>query len=585
MKLIFGWALGVMTLAAQGPLASRVLVIYNSHAASQAESLDVANHYVSERGIPAGNLCGISFPNVNQVTFTEWLTVYRTSVRNCLDQASGGRANVLYVVMSYKTPFLLVRPSPYTPASLDSHVADAWDAYSTSYFPSVPAGTHRYFANAQSAGNVYPEFKTLAAYRAEARAALIYSVWRLDGDSVATAKGLVTKAKAAEAQGGGLAGGGGTVYADLRFGPNPEVQLADNDHLSGDIDLNRMATMARSAGLTVVEDQNNAEIGVSPAPLTAPDAMLYSGWYQLLNYNPVFTWKTGAIGWHLDSASATSPRSGNSWAAKALQAGITVTSGSVNEPYLEGLAHPDIVTRHLLMGGNAGDAFLRGTAWLKWMILNIGDPLYVPFPGGRAPFNAPLAEDTLQVSRTWMVNGSVDITLTTSDPAPVGGRVINWTNFYYTTNVTRLPLTTTIPAGQRTATVSFSVTNPVANPEQYIAIRIYANFDGRTARNSVLMTSLLNVPYAASTSFQAGGSTQGAIVLNGTGALGGTVVNLSSSHPGVVQVPASVTVPAGTQAVFFKYISPAGSVAAPTEVTITATTGPFVATRKLTIQP
>ena len=56
--------------------------------------------------------------------------------------------------------------------------------------------------------------------------------------------------------------------------------------------------------------------------------------------------------------------------------GITVTSGAVAEPFLEGIPHPDTVFRSLLEGANAGDAMLRGTAWLKWMIVNLGDPAF-----------------------------------------------------------------------------------------------------------------------------------------------------------------------------------------------------------------
>jgi hypothetical protein len=39
-----------------------------------------------------------------------------------------------------------------------------------------------------------------------------------------------------------------------------------------------------------------------------------------------------------------------------------------------------------LEGANVGDAFLRNTLWLKWMIINIGDPLYRPFAKQRGPF-------------------------------------------------------------------------------------------------------------------------------------------------------------------------------------------------------
>ena len=66
--------------------------------------------------------------------------------------------------------------------------------------------------------------------------------------------------------------------------------------------------------------------------------------------------------------------------------GITITGGAVGEPYLEGLTHPDQVFLDLFLGANVGDALLRSTHLLKWMIVNIGDPLYRPFPQGIGPF-------------------------------------------------------------------------------------------------------------------------------------------------------------------------------------------------------
>jgi uncharacterized protein (TIGR03790 family) len=87
------------------------------------------------------------------------------------------------------------------------------------------------------------------------------------------------------------------------------------------------------------------------------------------HYNDAFTWNPGAIGFHLDSASATSPRGAGNWSGGALIKGITVTSGAVAEPFLEGLAHPDQVFLYLFQGANLADAFLRSTRWLKWMIL------------------------------------------------------------------------------------------------------------------------------------------------------------------------------------------------------------------------
>ena len=148
----------------------------------------------------------------------------------------------------------------------------------------------------------------------------------------------------------------------------------------------RAAQFARKAGLVVTEDSHEAEFGTPPAPARCDDALLYAGWYSLNNYNDAFSWMPGAIGIHLDSASAANPRGGKNWSANAIKKGITVTAGAVGEPFLQGLPRPDGVILNLFEGANVGDAFLRNTLWLKWMIINIGDPLYRPFAIKHVPF-------------------------------------------------------------------------------------------------------------------------------------------------------------------------------------------------------
>ena len=107
-------------------------------------------------------------------------------------------------------------------------------------------------------------------------------------------------------------------------------------------------------------------------------AIFYAGWYSLNNYNDAFSWKPGAIALHIDSASAANTRGGPNWSANAIYRGLTITSGAIAEPYLEGQVHADGLVHDLLEGANVGDAFLRNVAWQKWMLISIGDPLYQP---------------------------------------------------------------------------------------------------------------------------------------------------------------------------------------------------------------
>src|SRR5262245_17637003 len=170
----------------------RTLIVYS---ATSAESADVASYYALRRGIPAQNLCAITPPTAVMLTEAEFVATVKVPVRNCLNAV--GSANILYIVFSYLTPYKIATEKG--PFSLDQTVADIWDEYKdTSWFHPWPTLAHPYYAAAQSQGNAYLSFVSLADYRGQAGAKTIYSVWRLDAPNAALAKGLVDKAIQAE---------------------------------------------------------------------------------------------------------------------------------------------------------------------------------------------------------------------------------------------------------------------------------------------------------------------------------------------------------------------------------------------------
>lgn len=364
-----------MCVDAPASLSDRVLVVFNR---SDGASRDVAKYYAKMRDIPEQNLCPIAPIDNGTLGWKEYMTQVKAPIQKCLTAV--GRDKILYIVFSYQTPFRVEGPDKRAmnlDTALDQHVADIWDQYSSEFPMNRPK--HPYYDEARSKANQYLPFLSLADYRAQPDAMLIYSVWRLDAADPKLAKGLVDKAIAAE-----KTGLKGEVCIDRRW---PLNTIEDNGYGSGDWDLHRAADFARQAGFKVIEDANDAEFGTPPAP-KCPNAALYAGWYSLNNYNDAFTWNTGAIGIHLDSLSAWNPRTGTNWAANAIKRGITVTTGAVQEPMLNGLVHPSGTFRDLFQGANVGDAFLRNTNFLKWEILYIGDPLYRPFPNGLPPFAA-----------------------------------------------------------------------------------------------------------------------------------------------------------------------------------------------------
>jgi uncharacterized protein (TIGR03790 family) len=455
-------------------------------------------------------------------------------IQNCLNIV--GPNQILYIVFSFVRPFKLTAQNGKV-YSIDQYVADIWNQYTaTDAFP-YPGQQHPYFAVNQAQGNSYQPFLSLAAYRAQQGSLQIYSVWRLDGASAALAEGLVDKA--IEAEQNGLAG---EACLDLAHGPI--AKEFDAGVGSGDWELYMAGVFAGQAGFTVTEDSNPQEFGTPPAP-DCPNAALYSGWYSLDHYNNAFTWNTGAIGFHLDSLSAADPRTGSNWSANAIEHGITVTSGAVAEPYLQGLAYPDGVFLNLLEGANVGDAFLRNEAWLKWMILNIGDPLYLPFSGGLPPFNGPRTQGSLVLNPQFVVGPSQSVgTVNLPSPAPAAGTVVNLLSSKPT--VASVPASVTIPEGATSANFNVSVV-----PQKSNFWVLISSSGGITEENTLGVVPLLGGLYLISPSVLGGGPVTAAVVLNNNAPAGGTTVTLSSSNPSIVPVPSSVTIQEGSyQSVF-----------------------------------
>ncbi len=185
------------------------------------------------RQIPESNRCRISVASLDNLKQDEYETRVKAPVRKCLEAV--GKQKVLYIVFSYLTPYTVsIQDRGF---ALDSFIADIWDEYSTSR-PGNEVPSHGYFGEAQSQGNVYRPFVSLAAYRDQPRSSNIYSVWRLDAANAELAKGLVDKALVAEAN--GLSG---KACFDLQFGSVDK--LPDTGSASGDWDLHQAAAFAR----------------------------------------------------------------------------------------------------------------------------------------------------------------------------------------------------------------------------------------------------------------------------------------------------------------------------------------------------
>ena len=537
---------------AQTPLASSVLVVY---ASNDPDSTTVGAYYANRRGIPSANLCPITLPNPAATVLNnpDYQNSLKAPIQACLNNL--GAQNILYIVLAYLRPYAISPGAGLNYYALDSYLADIWDQYTTQTFDPYPTKTQPYYADHQSQGNVYIPFRSFASYRALGSLPLIYSVWRLDGPTPASAMALVDNALLAESAGGPISqipGSPANACIDMVVDPagNP-----DDGYRAADWDLLRAAQfLSATDHFNVITDTNSEVFGTPPAP-DCRNTALYSGWYNYGNYNDAFSWNPGSIGWDLDSGALADPRGGVWWGSNALARGVTVTSGPVEEPYLEGLTRPSGAILDLLRGANIGDAFLRNTRWLKWMILNVGDPLYTPFPGALAPFDRTVPANSLRLYPREVVGGNARIsgTLTLAEPAPPEGLTVNlWTD----NAALSVPPSVTIRGGKSRVTFPVKAAAVTGSTD----IRVTAQTPSMSVANTEVLDPLLSDLQSSQSSVTGGQNVTATVFLNASAPGGGVTVQLSSDTPEAAAVPTSVFIPAGlSQANFVVTTSPVAS--------------------------
>jgi probable HAF family extracellular repeat protein len=166
-------------------------------------------------------------------------------------------------------------------------------------------------------------------------------------------------------------------------------------------------------------------------------------------------------------------------------------------------------------------------------------------------------DTTSPVGGYQVINGTVTLTA----PAPAGGAVVALSTNNAAVNV---PPTVTIPEGQTTAGIVLGTT-PVAAPQRG---NVSASFNGTAKRIAVTVRApaarfALQTPGPVT-----GGQPEtGKVTSEVPAGPNGLVVTLSSGNPGVLNVPATVTIPAGQSSVSFPFTTTPVSV--PTTVFVT----------------
>ncbi len=177
-----------------------------------------------------------------------------------------------------------------------------------------------------------------------------------------------------------------------------------------------------------------------------------------------------------------------------------------------------------------------------------------------------------------LASGSTaNLTVNLTSPAPAGGVTVNFT----TTNpLLTVPATLAFAQGQTTGTIQVSST---AINSQAIVF-VIGSLNGTTYRAGVRLVSPAPSAVSVTGGVISGASTQTGTVMLGVAApTGGVSVRLSSSLPGVVSVPALITIPAGQTSAHFTVTTYAPGVQQ--IATVTASTAGGSATTHVTVNP
>src|SRR5438128_11763023 len=133
---------------------------------------------MAKRHIPESHKCALKIDDQESQAYTllPWTDVdklVKSPIKKCLEAV--GKKKILYIVLTYETPFKTYQLPPGYGMSLDQYVADIWEEVGAAGREQNP-----YHLSAHGSG-LPPHYLPLAAYREQPKAKLIYSVWRLDG--------------------------------------------------------------------------------------------------------------------------------------------------------------------------------------------------------------------------------------------------------------------------------------------------------------------------------------------------------------------------------------------------------------------
>src|SRR3954471_19326398 len=215
-------------------------------------------------------------------------------------------------------------------------------------------------------------------------------------------------------------------------------------------------------------------------------------------------------------------------------------------------------TRVRIDSGYGAESYHSPSLWLT-----------VAPPGTPTPASlASLALPSASIAGGTSTTGTVTLTA----PAPAGGATIRLSGSMEGQVV--VPPNVTVPAGSTSAT--FTITAPSVPATYYVLIQAGLGFTaGNQAKLLAIRPGSVATPTLAGfsvspTDIVSGTSTQGIVQLVTSAPAGGGLVTLTSSNPALLQVPPTVSVPAGNNSTSSPITTSATSVFTTVEVDATA---------------
>ncbi len=368
MSIVAGWSANEV---------KDVVVLVNSR---YSDSIEIANYYVKQRGIPQSNIIALPMPTRETISVREYVNTLHNPLLNALIEKKWvrvvkasepdrmGRERVLvglhrisYLVTTCGVPLRISND----PGLLDPKMKRLSDDYRVNR-GSVDGELALLIgpSDLSMTGFVQNPLFANATHDTTSTKRVIRTS-RLDGPSVDAVKRMIDRTLQAEAE--GLMG---RAYFDIG-GP----------YELGEQWIRSASELARDAFFDT-DCETTKRLMDETDRFDAP--AIYMGWYTQDVYGPWGEprWPVppGAIGFHLYSGSANTVRSASaSWTGAFVRQGYCVTMGNVYEPYLSYTHHPNILLRALLKGQTFGEAVMRSNPVLSWQGVAIGDPLYRPF--------------------------------------------------------------------------------------------------------------------------------------------------------------------------------------------------------------